>query len=131
MLCVPAELHKYIWHTSTLISQVVPTCLTLRGQRCIHYENVFTSCRRRSQDIPRSPRARCAVVASCMTDTQPLPHDRDCPQASLVLRGSVQDSHHPVGGNLPSYLCVGASLQNSKLHKVNVESKTYLASHLL
>jgi hypothetical protein len=36
--------------------------------------------RKRPQDIPRSPRPRCAIVTSCTTDTQPLPHDRDCPQ---------------------------------------------------
>jgi hypothetical protein len=53
-----------------------------------------------------------------MMDTQPLPHDRDYPQASLILRGWVRDSHHPVGGYLPSYLVIGALLQNSKLHKV-------------
>jgi hypothetical protein len=42
---------------------------------------------------------------------QPLPHDRDCPQANLVLRGRDQNSHHPAGGYLPSYLILGASLQ--------------------
>jgi hypothetical protein len=57
---------------------------------------------------------------------QLLPHDRDCPQANLVLRGWVWDSHHPVGGYLPSYLIVGASLQ-----KVNAENKSLLACHLL
>jgi hypothetical protein len=65
-----------------------------------------------------SPRPRCAVVASRTTDTEPLPHDRDCPQASLVLREQVQDSHHPTEGYLPSYLVVDASLQNSKSQKV-------------
>jgi hypothetical protein len=87
--------------------------------------------RKRSQDIPRNSCPRCAVMASHTTDTQPLPHDRDCPQASLVLRGRVQDSHHPVGGYLPSYIVVGVSLQDSKLHKVKAESKTQLACHLL
>jgi hypothetical protein len=42
------------------------------------------------------------------------------PQENLILRGRVQDSHHPVGGYLPSYLVVGASLQESKLQKVNL-----------
>jgi hypothetical protein len=32
------------------------------------------------------------------------------PQASLILRGRVQNSHHSAGGNLPSYLVIGASL---------------------
>jgi hypothetical protein len=64
-------------------------------------------------------------------DTQPLLHDRDYPQASLILRGRVRDSHHPVAGHLPSYLIVGASLQKNKLWKVNTESKSQLACHLL
>jgi hypothetical protein len=70
-------------------------------------------------------------MASHTTDMQPLPHDRDYSQASLVLRGRVQDSHHPVGGYLPSYLVIDASLQNSKLYKVNAKSKSLLACHLL
>jgi hypothetical protein len=61
--------------------------------------------RKRPQDIPR-----CAGVTSHTMDTQPLLHDRDCPQANLVLRGRVRDSHHPMGGYLPSYLIIGASL---------------------
>jgi hypothetical protein len=111
-------------HALPLIPQVAPTCLTLRGQRCIHYESIFTFCRRRPQDIPRSPHPRCMVMASRMIDTQLILHDMDCPQATLVLRGRVRDSHHLAGGNLPSYLFVGASLQNSKVHRVIVESKT-------
>jgi hypothetical protein len=110
--------------TSPLITQVAAMRLTLHGQHSIRHMNVFMFCRRRPQDIPRSSCPRCAVMASRMIDTQPLLHDRDCPQASLVLRGRVQDSHHPVGGNLPSYLVVGALLQNSKMHKGNAESKT-------
>jgi hypothetical protein len=70
------------------------------------------------------------VVASCTTDMQPLPHDRDYPQASLILRGQVRDSHHPMRGNLSFYLVVGESLENSKLHKVNAENKSELACHL-
>jgi hypothetical protein len=105
--------------------------LTLHGQRCIRYENIFMSYRRHPQDIIRSPHPRCAVMASHMADTQLMPHDMDCPQASLVLRGHVWDSHYPAGGNLPSYLFIGVSLHNSKLHKVNVEIKTQLACHML
>jgi hypothetical protein len=70
--------------------------------------------RKRPQDIARSPLPRCTVMASRSTDTQPLPHDRDYPQANLVLKGPVRDSHHPTGGYLHSYLFVGASLQKSK-----------------
>jgi hypothetical protein len=112
---VPAE-NAYIYNNvSPLIPQVALMHLTLHGQHCICYENVFTSYRRCPQDIPRSPRPRWAVVASHTIDTQPLPHDRDYPQSSLILRGWVRDSHHPVRGNLTSYLVVGASLHNSKL----------------
>jgi hypothetical protein len=63
-------------------------------------------------------------MTSRTIDTQSLLHDRDCPQANLILRGWVWGSHHPAGGYLPSYLVIGASLQNSKLYKVNAESKT-------
>jgi hypothetical protein len=66
---------------------------------------------KRPQNIPTSPRPRCAIVVSRTTDTQPLPHDRNCTQANLVLRGRVRDSHHPVGGYLPSYHVIGVSLQ--------------------
>jgi hypothetical protein len=48
---------------------------------------------------------------------QLLSHDRDCPQANLILRGWVQDLHHLVGRYLPSYLSVGASLQEENCRK--------------
>jgi hypothetical protein len=67
--------------------------------------------RKRPQDIPRSTHPRCVVVTSRTMDTQPLSHDRDCPQANIILRGRVRDSHHPAGGYSPSYLIVGSSLQ--------------------
>jgi hypothetical protein len=87
--------------------------------------------RKRPQDILRSLCPRCMVMTTRTTDTQPLPHDIDYLQANLILRRWVWDSHHPMGGYLPSYLVVGASLLNSKLHKVRAESKTMLACHLL
>jgi hypothetical protein len=74
---------------------------------------------------------RYVVVTSRTMDTQPQPHDRDCPQAHLVLREWIQDLHHPTGGNCYSYLFVGASLQKSKLQEVKAESKSQLARHLL
>jgi hypothetical protein len=67
--------------------------------------------RKRPQGIPRSTRSRCAVVTSHTTDTQPLPHNRGCHQANLILRGRVRDSHHPMKGYLPSYIVVCESLQ--------------------
>jgi hypothetical protein len=101
MVSVPTEEHnRYMTYITTYplsdvrAFNVVWTVLhTLREH--IHV------LRKRPQDIPRSPRPTCAVVASRMADTQPLPHDGDCPQVSLVLRGWVRDSHHPVEGNLP------------------------------
>jgi hypothetical protein len=75
---------------------------TLR--ECIHV------LRKWPQDIPRSPHPRCTVMATRTTDTQPLLHDMDNPQANLILRGWVRDSHHPTRGNLPSYLVVCALL---------------------
>jgi hypothetical protein len=73
--------------------------------------------RKRPQDIPRSPRPRCAVVASRMIDMQPIPHDRDCPQANLALRGQVRVSHHPARGYLPSYIFVSVSLLKCNCRK--------------
>jgi hypothetical protein len=49
------------------------------SQECIHV------LKKRPQDIPRSPCPRCMIVASPTIDTQPLPHDRDCSQANLIL----------------------------------------------
>jgi hypothetical protein len=58
-----------------------------------------------------STRPGYVVVTSHTMHTYPLLYDRDCPQASLILRGRVRDSHHVMRGYLPSYLGVGASLQ--------------------
>jgi hypothetical protein len=114
----------YIYnHTTSLILEVALTRLMLRGQHCIRYENVFMSYRSRQQENPTSPHSMFVIMASRTTDMQPLPHDKDCPQARLILREWVCDSHHPTSGNLPSYFIVSVSLQNSKLHKVNTESK--------
>jgi hypothetical protein len=45
VVSIPVKKHnRYIWHTSPLILQMTPTRLTLRGQRCIRYKNIFTSC---------------------------------------------------------------------------------------
>jgi hypothetical protein len=85
------------------------TLYTLR--ECIHVLH------KQPQDIPSSSCTWCAVVTRRTMDTQPLSHDRDCPQANLVLRGRFQDLHHPAGGYLPSYLDVGVSLQKSKYKK--------------
>jgi hypothetical protein len=115
IVIVPAKDHnRYM----TYITIYPPSCAhVFNAARIALYtlrEHIYVL-RKRPQYIPRSPRPRCTVVASRTTDTQPLPHDRDCPQANLILRGWIRDSHHPAGGYLPSYLIVGASLQESKL----------------
>jgi hypothetical protein len=112
VVSVPVEKHKT--HIYTYIITYLPS-----GIRAFNvawtalytlWEHIHVL-RKRPQDIPRSTHTRCAVVTSCTTDTKPLLHDRDYPQASLVLRGRVQDSHHPTGRYLPAYLGIGASLQ--------------------
>jgi hypothetical protein len=111
MVSVPTENMIDIYdHTSPLIPHVTHVRLMLHGQHCIHYMNIFTSCRRRPQEIPRSPHSRCMVMASCMIDMQSISHDMDSPEASLVLRGRVPDSHHPARGYLCSYLFIGVSV---------------------
>jgi hypothetical protein len=76
MVCIHIEEHNIHMTYITLILQVIPMRLTLHMLR----EHIHVL-RKGPQDIIRSPRPRCMVVASCTTDTQPLPHDRDCPQA--------------------------------------------------
>jgi hypothetical protein len=56
-------------HTLPLIPYVAVVHLTLHGQRCIRYENIFMSCRRGVQDIPRFPCPRCTVMASRTINT--------------------------------------------------------------
>jgi hypothetical protein len=110
MVSVPAEEHnRYMTYITTYpqsgirVFNIAQTILHTLWER-IHV------LRKRSQDISRSPCPRCAVVASRTIDTQPLQYDRDYPQASLILRGWVCDSHHPVEGYLPNYIFIGASL---------------------
>jgi hypothetical protein len=98
VVSIPAEEHnRYMTYnityprSGTHVFNVVWTALhTLQ-------ERIHVLCKW-PQDIPRSPRPSCEVVASRTTDTQPLPHDRNYPQANLILRGPVRDSHHLVGG---------------------------------
>jgi hypothetical protein len=61
MVSVPTENDRYITFITTY-PQVMPIHLTLYGQRCIRYENIFTSCERGPQDIPRSPWPRCVAM---------------------------------------------------------------------
>jgi hypothetical protein len=49
----------------------------------------------------------------------------------ILRTGWTSDIYHSQLRNLHPYLGVGALLQNSKLLKVNVQSKTQLACHLL
>jgi hypothetical protein len=75
--------------------------------------------RKRPQYIFRSPLPRCVVVIRHTTDMQPLPYDRDCRSGIHITRWKE------------IYLFIDASLQKSKLLKINVESKSQLACHLL
>jgi hypothetical protein len=111
VVSIPAEEHNryMIYITTYPPSGAYAFNITRTTQHTLR-EHIYVL-RKRPQDIPRSPCPRCAVVTSRMTDTQPLPHDRGCPQANLVLRRRIRDSNHPAGGYLPSYLDVGASLQ--------------------
>jgi hypothetical protein len=73
-------------------------------------------------------------MASRMIDTQSISSDMDYLQASLILRGWVSSKPRlentgpeftsPGKMNLTSYLVLGESLQNSKLHKVIAERKS-------
>jgi hypothetical protein len=97
------DIHYYLFPSGARAFSIARTTLHTLRER-IHVLS------KKPQDISRSPHPRCAVMASHMLDTQPLPYDRDCSQVNLVLKGRVWDSHHPVGGFLPSYLIIGASL---------------------
>jgi hypothetical protein len=131
MVTVLVEEHNIHIYTYIITYPQCGTHVFNAGCAALHtLKELIHILRKRPQDISRSPRFMCIVV-SRTTDTQPLPHNRDCPQVSLVLRVWVWNSHHPAGGNLPSYLVVDALLQNSKLHKVKTESKTLLACYLL
>jgi hypothetical protein len=62
MVSVPVENKRYIAFIITY-PQVVLVHLTMYTHRCILYENIFTSCGKGTEDIPRSPH--------CTLDTQP------------------------------------------------------------
>jgi hypothetical protein len=83
VVSVPTKITNISNHTSPLIPQVVPTHLTLREQRYICYDNVFTSHGRGPRDIPRFSCPRCTIMASRMTDMQPISHDMDYPKQAL------------------------------------------------
>jgi hypothetical protein len=115
---------------------VAPVCLTLYEQRCIRCENVFTPCGRGPQGIPMSPHPRCVAKSKSQ--------GRHSVHISWYGLFSCKPRHEGTGpgftspGKRFSYvfvktysLLIGASLQNSKLPKVNRESKSSLAYHLL
>jgi hypothetical protein len=115
MISIPVEEHnRYMTYITTFLPSGTHAFNAAQTMLYTLQERIHIL-RKRPQDIPWSPRPRCAVMTSRMTDTQPLPHDRDCPQGNLILRGQVWDSCHLTGGYLASYLVVGASLHNSKL----------------
>jgi hypothetical protein len=119
---VPAEeYNRYITYITTYPSSEACAFNTARIALHTLRERIHVL-RKRPQDIPRSPRHRCAVMTSYTTDTQPLPYDRDCPQANRILMGWVCDSHHLTGGYLPSRRCI---VTESKLHKVRQKVNPY------
>jgi hypothetical protein len=110
VVSIPTEERNIHIHTSPLIPQVAPTRLTLCGQRFIHHNNIFMPCGSGHCTFPSLYSPWVHGHDSSHDGLEPLPHDRDCPQANLALRQRVWDSHHPVGGYLPSSLGVGKSL---------------------
>jgi hypothetical protein len=79
VVSVPAEMHNiHIWHTSPLIQQVAPTCITLCGQRCIRHKNVFTSYGSGHKTSPCLYSSWVRSHDSSHDECQPLLHDRDC-----------------------------------------------------
>jgi hypothetical protein len=87
VVSVLAEEHnRYMAYITTYPPSGTRTFNTIRTALQTLQERIHVL-RKRPQDIPRSPCPMCAVVASRTIDTQPLPHDRDYPQANLVLRG--------------------------------------------
>jgi hypothetical protein len=122
VISVPAK--NIYSHTSPLIFQVAPVCLTLYGQRCIRCENVFTPCGRGPQGIPMSSHPRCVAKSKSQ--------GRHSVHISRYGLSSCKPRHEGTGpgftspGKRFSYvfiktysLLIGASLQNSKLPKVN------------
>jgi hypothetical protein len=87
MFSVPAEEHnRYMIYITTyppsgarVFNDVWTALHTFR--ECFHV------LWKRPQDIHRSPRPRCAIMTSHTINTQPLPHNRDCPQVNLILWG--------------------------------------------
>jgi hypothetical protein len=115
VVSVPAEEHN--WY---IITYITPYPLSATRAFNDAWTTLYTLrerihvLRKRPQDIPKSPHPRCAVMASHTTDTQPLLRNRDCPQASLILKGRVRDSHHPTG---VTYLLIFSSVHHYR--KVN------------
>jgi hypothetical protein len=95
VVSVPAEeRNRYMTYITTYPPSVAHTLNTAWTALHTLWERIHVL-RKRPQDIPTSPRPKCAVMASHTTDMHPLPHDRDCPQAILILRWRVWNSHHP------------------------------------
>jgi hypothetical protein len=79
VVSVPAEEHnRYMTYITTYPSSGTRIFNAARTALHMLRERIHVL-RKRQQDIPTSPRPRCAVVASHTTDIQPLPYDRDCP----------------------------------------------------
>jgi hypothetical protein len=83
-----------IWHSSPPIPQVALVCLTLYGQRCIRYENVFTSCGRGHKTFLGPHALGAWPWLSRMADiTVHIFRDR-LSTCKPLLERRVRDSHH-------------------------------------
>jgi hypothetical protein len=128
MVSVPAEKHNNIWHTSSLILQVVPTCLMMCRLCCIHYENVFTSWGR---DHKTSLGLHALGARSWLVTRQ------TCSPYRMIRTALKQTSSWGDGFRIhitqreDTYIIVGVSLQKYKLHKVKAESKSLLPCRML
>jgi hypothetical protein len=130
MVSVPAEKYSiHISYISPLIPQVVPTRLTLRGQRCIRHKDIFTSCGSGHKTSPGL--------------YSPWVHGRDsshdgCHPYCMIGTASSKPRLEATGPEstslstrmltfLPWCRCV---VTESKLRKVNTEIKSLLVCHL-
>jgi hypothetical protein len=112
VVSVPTEEHNIHIHTSPLIPQVAPTCLMLRGQHCIHQNNVFTSCGSGHKTFVGL--YWTIGTASSKPRLEATWPEFTSPDMRILIF-------------LPWRRCVVAK---SKLQKVNTESKFLLACHL-
>jgi hypothetical protein len=114
-----------------------PRCATeskSQGRHSVHISRYgLSSCRPRHEGTGpgfTSPGERFLYVFMETYSVLVLIIVRDIPGPWFTL-GEPPTFYRNRLHNLPSYLVIGASLQNSKLSKVNTESNSQLACHLM